>query len=192
MGGSRPFWRQRVATGIADYAPAVVNDYAGFVSGVFASAPAGWILHGSRSGGAGVSTDAEFRSTAHFATVEPSQLGWNATVGDDVVALHMTSRQWGWNARNCSPRYIGYEFAQSTEAEPIVDGQVRAFCWLLQRDREVWPTMPLVFKTHAEVDGTAEYGGFVDGKTDVFHKGSGLADELRRRIQARLAELGVT
>lgn len=139
-----------------------------------------------------MATDAEFRATATFATTDPARLGWNATIGDDIVAIHMSSRQWGWNARNCSTHYIGYEFAQATEADPISDAQVRAFCWLVQQDRAVWPAMPLVLKTHAEVDGTPEYGPFLDGKTDVFHRGSPSADDLKARIVARLAELGVT
>lgn len=148
------------------------------------------ILHGSRSGALN-STHQEFFGTANYAHNEPGGLGWNATIGTDEIALHMSYRQWGWNARGASQHYLGVEFAQSHVYNAIDDGQVRAFCWFFQDVRKVWPDLPARFPTHAELDGTIEYGGYHDGKTDVFPKGSQDTVELRKRILDRLALLGV-
>lgn len=150
------------------------------------------ILHGSRSGIAGRPTLLEFSGTAQYAMVEPNGLAWTATIGDDALAIHLPPDVWGWHARGCSPRYVGAEFAQATVGDPISDGQVRAFCYLFASIlRPVFPTLPLSFPTHAEVDGTAAYGGVLDGKSDVFPRSDPRADELRRRILARLAALGI-
>lgn len=155
----------------------------------------GVILHGSRSGRAGQPNEAgrhtEFVGTAQYAVNEPGGLGWNATVGHDEIAIHMLHSQWGWNARAASNKYLGVEFAQPTEAWPITDGQVRAFCWFVKEARKTWSHLPLQFPTHAELDGTQIYGGQYDGKTDVFRRGSPATDDLRARILAQLGLMGV-
>lgn len=148
---------------------------------MFAVKPTGVILHGSRSGRAQSIQD-EFNGTANYAA-SGIELGWHATIGEDAVALHMGYRQWGWNARGASTYYLAVEFAQPRLSDHISDGQIRAFCWFVQRAREAWPTLPLTFPTHAELPE-----GIKDGKTDVFPNG----DAIRARIFARLAELGVT
>lgn len=159
------------------------------VAGVFAAVPKGFILHGSRSGSQTNSTQQEYVGTSNYARTTP--YAFHATVGDDIVAIHMTAKQWGWNARGCSSKYIGVEFAQPVEARTISAAQVRAFCWVVQWARDIWPTIPLNLPTHAELDGTADYGGAYDGKTDVYSRGSPRVDELRGAIYRRLAELGV-
>lgn len=152
--------------------------------------PQGVILHGSRSGSATNTTAQEYLGTARYAVNEPGGLGWNATVGDDQIAVHMGYDQWGWNARGCSPVYLAVEFAQAVEARSISDAQVRAACWFFQQARARWPNLPANFPTHAELDGTPAYGQR-DGKTDVFSRGSPRADELRARIYARLQQMGI-
>jgi hypothetical protein len=150
----------------------------------------GVILHGSRSG-ASHSIHNEFVGTADYAVNEPGGLGWNATIGADEIAVHMRLSQWGWNARAASSRFFGVEFAQASVNDPIVDGQVRAFCWFVQQARALWPNLPLYFPTHAELDGTPIYGGYHDGKTDVFPKNDPRTEDLRHRIAVRLNDLGV-
>ena len=158
-------------------------------AGSYGSTPRGVILHGSRSGRAGTPKDVEYRGTASYERTnrlpEGGKLGWTATIGDGVVAVHLDPRTWGWNARAASSRYLAVEFAQATRDEPISDGQVDAFCaWYLTRARAAWPDLPASFPTHAEVERSGETGAR-DGKDDVFPDAR--ADELRARILARLS-----
>lgn len=162
----------------------------GAASGLFGETPKGVILHGSRSGAANT-THQEYLGTAAYAHNEPDGLGWNATIGSDELALHLTHRQWGWNARSASPYYLAVEFAQPTVQSPIDDGQVRAFCWFFESARKTWPDLGTAFPTHAELDGTVEYGGYHDGKTDVFPHGDARTVDLRKRILDRLAQEGL-
>jgi hypothetical protein len=143
------------------------------------------ILHSSRSGRASNSTHDEFEGTAAWNGNNPDGLSWNATIGEDEIAIHHDADEWGHNARGCSDNYLAVEFAQPVESRDISDAQVDVFCWYFMETRKRWPELPLRFPTHAELDGTAEYGRF-DGKSDVFSKGSPRADELRTRILERL------
>jgi hypothetical protein len=111
-----------------------------------------------------------------------SDLGWNATIGNDRLALHMPMKQWGWNARGCSSVYLAVELAQPLESFDITDGQVRAFAEFWRLARMAWPNLPAYFPTHSELDGTRAYGP-TDGKTDVFSKSSPRTEALRARIQ---------
>jgi hypothetical protein len=149
--------------------------------------PKGVVLHGSRSG-VNQSTKREFDGTRRWATVEPDGLGWNVTVGDDEISIHMPVEDWGWHARACSSRYLSCEFAQGIESLDISDAQVRTFCWWMRRHVfNKWPALEVVYimPTHAEVEHWGETGK-IDGKTDVFSFGSSRTEELRNRIKARL------
>ncbi len=190
MGNRRPF-RRRVAPAPepeapAAYKPAEVTDRFGTHAGHFVAQPLGVILHGSRSGRP-QSTNDEFWGTSNFAMV--TELGWNATVGDDIVAVHLQADEWGWNARSASQRYLAVEFAQPTVNDAISDAQVRAFChWFMDQGRHDWPRLPLVFPTHAELPE-----GVADGKTDICPRGDPRANDLRARIHKRLRDqYGVT
>lgn len=174
----------------APYQPAVLKAPTPNVLSRFYAPPQGVILHGSRSG-ISRSISAEADSTARYAATGANGLAWTATIGEDAVVIHTPYNRWGWNARRASMLYLAVEFAQPTVDDPITDGQVRAFCWLFQQMRQVWPELPAYFPTHAELDGTIEYGGIRDGKTDVFPPGDRRTEELRRRIGERLAETGV-
>jgi len=152
-------------------------------AGAFATQPQGVILHSSRSG-SGNDTAAEYRGTVAYAETGAGgqDLGWNATIGDDIYAVHFPCDRWGWNARAASQHYLAVEFAQATADLAISDAQVNAFChWLQKQALARWPGLPLVFPTHAELPE-----GVADGKSDVFPKEDPRADELRARIMARL------
>jgi hypothetical protein len=157
----------------------------GTIAGLFGSTPKGVILHSSRSGVVGRTTRAEFLGTANYAASGAGGLGWNATIGDDDIALHMATQAWGWNARAASPYYLAVELAQPVESADISDAQVRALAWFVRLARVHWPNLVDRYPTHAELDGN-ETGAY-DGKTDVFSKGSPRADELRSRLMIELA-----
>jgi hypothetical protein len=156
-------------------------------AGFFQHMPKGVVLHGSRSGHEEHSTHQEFEGTAHFAL--NTELGWNATVGDDEIALHLAADEWGHHARAASDDYLSVELAQPVLGVPISDGQVRAFCWWMRKFvLQRWPDLPLHFPTHAEVEQSGETGHF-DGKTDICEaEDVDTANEVRQRIFARLAD----
>lgn len=143
------------------------------------------MLHGSRSGIASKSTHDEFESTAAYAGSNPDSLGWNVTIGDDELAVHLNPDEWGWHARAASSHYLSVEFAQPVASRPVSDAQVDVFCyWLTAIVEPVWGALRHL-PTHAEVEASGETGAH-DGKTDVFPAGDPRADELRARIMARL------
>jgi hypothetical protein len=155
-------------------------------SGTFSSTPKGVILHGSRSGIAGNAKQREYEATARYEVNNPAGLGWNATIGEGVVAVHLTPKEWGWHALANSKAYLGCELAQATEGEPITDAQVDAFCdWFRLHVLPVWPEIPLHLPSHAEADREI---GVSQGKTDAFRLGDPRMDELRARIMGRLKQ----
>lgn len=173
-----------------DYLP-TVEEIPGNRAGSFPSVPRGVILHGSRSG-SGNNTDREYAGTVNYVRNGASGLGWNATIGDDVVGIHIGPDGYGWNARAASSKYLAVEFAQAVETKPISDAQVKAFCWwFISHVYPRWPSIPLNFPTHAELEARGETGQR-DGKTDVFSNGSPQSDELRSRILTTLQAMGLT
>jgi hypothetical protein len=166
--------------GMAEYKPRIDHDE-GTIGGRYTSQPVGVILHGSRSGVAGRSVEAEYHGTRGYAA-SGIELGWTCTVGNDAVSLHMTPAHWGWNARGASSRYLAVEFAQPTVAYTITDAQVRAFCWWLQYIALAqWPDLPFHFPMHSELPE-----GKADGKSDTYLPSDPRADDLRQRIAACL------
>lgn len=157
------------------------------IVGRFASRPAGVILHGSRSGRP-IGKEAEYRGTRNFAAGGANGLGWNATIGADILASHISPEWWGYSAGEHSRVYLATEFAQSLEGEPITDGQVRAFAhWFTTIARPAWPSLDLrvpgALPMHAELSQ-----GIRDGKSDAFRRGDPRADDLRGRIIAAVYE----
>jgi hypothetical protein len=158
----------------------------GQLGGFFSAMPKGVILHGSRSGVASRNIHDEFIGTANWAANNPGGLSWNATIGEDEIALHLPEDEWGHNARRASGMYLAVEFSQPTVNHSISDAQVEAFCWWFQNKVTArWEAFPLTFPTHAEVEAWG-LTGRIDGKTDVFPNGDPRTDELRQRILARL------
>lgn len=150
------------------------------------SLPKGFVLHGTRSGRAEFTTAQEYAATVGYVQRgTDGTTGWHITCGDNILAIHMAPDQYGWHARRASPFYLACEFAQPVDRR-ISDAQVNAFCWWVQNVAlAMWPRIPMVFRTHAELEVAGETGAR-DGKTDCHPYGSPDADDLRARIMARL------
>jgi hypothetical protein len=155
---------------------------AGNSAGAFDATPKGVILHGTRSG-RGYETDAELRATVRYVEAGAGGLGWHATVGEDAVCEHLRPGLYGWNAREHSSQYLALELAQADVSRPIGDGQVRAAAWWIAQARAVWPALPLVFPSHAELAA-----GVRDGKTDPYPRYDPRMEDLRSRVLRRLTE----
>lgn len=174
------------------YAPRVISMPLASLSERYAylRTPLGFLLHGTRSSVSRPAAE-EFPGAAQYEMNRDDGEGAVCTIGDDAIAQHLPWSEWCWHARGASRYYVGCEFAQGTAGDEITDAQVRAFCAVVQKVRKVYPGVPLAFPTHAELDGTAIYGPYHDGKTDVFPRGDPRTDELRSRIIARLKEIGI-
>jgi hypothetical protein len=178
---------QQAATVTAEGAimPEIIVDTPrpGQAAGVFAAQPFGVILHGSRGGASSVA--AEYAGTAAWAVKNPDGLCWNATIGEGRYCVHLSARDWGWNARAESRDFLAVEFAQSRLASPISDAQVAAFAaWFTAEVEPVWPGLlaaGLRLPMHSELTS-----GAADGKSDAFLAGSANANNLRRRIMLAL------
>ncbi len=154
----------------------------------FAVPPKGFILHGSRSGVSGRSKETEYQGCANWCLVNPDDLSWHATIGENKYAVHMDMKRWGWNARAASKNYIAVEFAQATVNEPITDAQVAAFVHFVKTIvQPAWKEIPLNLVTHADVERNGETGT-IDGKTDVFPFNSKEAAELKERIMKEFGQ----
>jgi hypothetical protein len=167
--------------------PTVRAEYVpGQVAGLYATQPRGIILHGSRSGKKQDPLK-EYAGTVNWAVKNPEGLGWTATIGPGVYCVHMTCKQWGWNAREHSRDFLAVEFAQPTIADPITDAMVAAFAeWYRVEVRRAWPLLTprvLVLPMHSELPA-----GKRDGKSDAFMPDSPQAKDLRARIYAALEE----
>lgn len=154
-------------------------------AGRFMGTPKGIVLHGSRSGVAGNPKDKEYLGTARYEVSNPNGLGWHATIGEHKVAVHLDPKEWGWHALQASKTYLGVEFAQAVEGEPITDAQVAALVdWIKTRALPSWPSLPMHFPSHAEVD--RDENKVNQGKTDAFRLGDPRMDDLRKRIMVGL------
>ncbi len=166
------------------YTP-TIEQVRGNASGTFQVQPQGVILHGTRSG-QNYTTRQEYDATVNYVKNGAGGLGWSATIGDDVIALHLLAGEWGWNSRAASSKYLAVEFAQATVDREISPAQVKVFAWwFLNRARVAWPNLPLTFPTHAELPE-----GQADGKTDPMPRGDPRADQLRARILAEIKRQG--
>jgi hypothetical protein len=162
----------------------------------YLTVPKGFAIHGTRSGYSRP-VQSEFPGAAGYEVNRIDGCGAVCTLGEDTVAQHLPWNQWPWHARRASRYYVACEYAQGTADDEITDGEVRSFAWVVQQVRAVYPTIPLLFRTHAELENEGETGpnpetGRNDGKSDVFGYQDPRADELRARTYARLAELGIT
>ena len=90
----------------------------------------------------------------------------------------MAPDEWGHNAREHSPVYIGIELAQATIDKPISDEAVETAAWYI-RERVLprWPDLPLNLVSHATLPA-----GQRDGKTDPFPIGDPRWEDLKTRL----------
>lgn len=170
-------------------APSVVQviiKKTGNIAGAMVGTPKGFLLHGSRSGIKGNPKKQEALACANWCINNPDGMGWHATIGEGEYYVHMPANKWGWNAFEASKSYIAVEFAQATVDEAISDAQVEAFVSFCKNEVfPVYPNIPLVLKTHAEVEKSGETVK-TSGKTDVFPYGDARAEELKQRIMNTL------
>jgi len=162
--------------------PTILDRPSPYIAGVFTACPKGFLLHSSRSGLARSEYD-EFLSTAAYCQSNPAGLAWHASIGPQVVAVHLSPRQWGWNARSpASYEWIASEFAQGRLDDPIGDEQIDAFCWYaLHEVRPVWPDIPLVLIHHSQT-----VSGQRDGKSDIYPIDDPELAAFNERILSRL------
>ena len=156
------------------------------------AAPRGGLLHATASP-TGKSVEDEYRGTVNFVRNGAGGLGWDVTIGHDVLCEHAPDLSlWGYHARRASHVYMAAEFAKSAYGDQrITDGQIRAWCWWwVNRVLKRYPGTPLYLPTHAEIDQRGETGVY-DGKVDIYPFGSRQAEDVRSRIKARLAMVGV-
>jgi hypothetical protein len=163
----------------------------GSIQGLYSQRPNGVILHGSRSSRSW-STAKEFESTRNFAARGAGGLGWSATIGEEedathgtvpAYSVHMTPRQWGYNARSESSKRLAVEFAQARLSDPITDDQIAAFAhWYEHEIVPVWGELDVDddgdMPCHSELSEGAR-----DGKSDTFLSHSAEANDLRERIR---------
>ena len=163
---------------------------------MFPTKPIGFLLHGTRSGAPHYDIDQEYAGTLNYVRAGASGLGWQATIGNDAVALHLPWTHWAWHAYDASRILIGLEFAQATVEGAITDAQIRAAAWCIAQayaaTRERWGTpIPVAFWTHAEVEANGWTHHTPEGKTDTFPMSDPRAVALKSRLLARLRQLGV-
>lgn len=176
---------------LSEWAPREVVYREGTIAGSFAQAPNGTILHGTRSGVRKSLYD-EWLGTSGYAA-SGIELGWSVTVGPGVITRHMGEAQWGWNAHGESQRKLAIEHAQTGYGgynEDMPDEVIWTDAWWIKNyARKRWPSLPLYFPTHAEL----EVLGLVprQGKTDIYAWGDERADTFRGRLAERLRRIGV-
>jgi hypothetical protein len=158
---------------------------AGTQAGSFVERPRGIILHGSRSGQSW-SIDREFDSCRNYAAGGANGLGWNATVGEMEYSIHLSARNWGWNARSASRSFLGVELAQARYGDPITDAMVIALVhWYQHEVLPMWGELPLGSDAALPSHNSLPEGA-ADGKSDCYLDPSPELTNLRKRIRALL------
>lgn len=171
----RPFWRKY--TGVTP----IIIQVPGNLWNRFGATPRGIIFHGTRSGQP-YSVEQEFQATLNYVRAGAGGLGWNATIGNDKIAIHGPATHWGWNARDASRNYLALEFAQPTAAVDITPAQIRAAAFYIATYA---PHVPRHWPSHAEVERWGETGQ-IDGKSDVYPYGDPRMDQLRSAVATLL------
>lgn len=148
------------------------------------------ILHGSRSGVVWTLRD-EFNSTRGYARSGAAGLGWNATVGEGALSVHMKATEWGWNAREHSDQYGAVEIANARLGDPVTDGEVRSVAaYLVDRFLPYHPHLGKTLVDRVRACELPEHwelpAGVRDGKTDVVYRHGG---ELAARVRTASLEL---
>lgn len=151
----------------------------GNVAGSFIATPLGIILHSTRSTVARYSEREEWGATINYVRNGAGGLGWHATIGPGLCAIHMAPDQWGHNAREHSAAYIAIELAQSTVDKPISDAEVETAAWYIKEHvLPRWPALPMNLVLHSELPA-----GRRDGKTDAYAHDDPRGAELKQRLR---------
>lgn len=155
----------------------------GSVAGRLTRTPIGIILHSTRSTVARYSEAEEWGATVNYVRRGAAGLGWHATIGPGLLAIHMEADEWGHNAREHSSTYIAIELAQSTADKPISDESVESAAWYV-RDRVLprWPALSMNLVLHSELPA-----GVRDGKSDAFPRDDERGADLKLRLRALLS-----
>jgi hypothetical protein len=155
-----------------------VGDVPGNVVGEFvAGKPLGWILHATRSGQP-YSERQEFDGTVNYVKAGAAGLGWEATIGPGLVAIHNPPHEWAYNAREHSDDYRAVEIAQAHLGDPISDATLETLAWYI---RTYGGATPRVFVFHSGLPA-----GQRDGKTDPFASGDPAGAVFLQRLRALL------
>lgn len=85
-----------------------------------------------------------------------------------MLAIHLTPKEWGWNAREHSNDYLAVEVAQANLGDPLGPRTIDTIAWyVVYQVLPVWPTLPMFFPQHSTLPA-----GIVDGKSDLYPKDS--------------------
>lgn len=145
------------------YRPVILT-VQGHVEGVFSTQPKGILVHSTRSTSPVNNQLQEFYGTINYVRQGADGLGWNATCGPNILAIHMQANQWAWNAREDSLNYIAIEHAQPNLDGPIDDNTLKASAYYIKHYvLLMYPNININIVHHSELPA-----GKRDGKTDVF------------------------
>jgi hypothetical protein len=149
------------------------------VIGLIPIIPKGIILHSTRSGQQYDEIE-EYDGTVGYVRRGADGHGWHVTIGPDRVAMHMTPREWGWNARWHSSEYLAIEFSQSNLGWEISDRQLRAAAWWIKNYVvPIWPrAVATNYVFHSELAA-----GIADGKTDAYPRSSGAGVPFKAQLR---------
>lgn len=145
------------------YKPTILH-VGGNVEGTMTTQPKGILAHGTRSGNSSNTESQEFYGTLNFIRNGAAGLGWHATIGPNLLSIHMSAEQWAYNAREHSDKWIALEFAQPVLGAEISDASIKAGAYYIKHYAlRSWPTLPMTIIHHSELPA-----GIRDGKTDIF------------------------
>lgn len=152
----------------------VVLAVQGNVEGRFVREPKGILWHATRSTSTIYNEVQEFYGTVQHVRNGAGGLGWHATVGPDLLAVHMLAAEWAFSAREHSDDYIAIEVAQRQLDVPIQVSSIKAAAHFVKvYVLPVWPNLDVVNQVHH----SQLAAGIRDGKTDIFRRNDTLAIE---------------
>jgi hypothetical protein len=156
----------RIGPAPIGYKPVILS-VQGNVEGRFASAPKGILWHSTRSTSPTNTEAQEFYGTVNYVRQGADGLGWHATCGPNLLAVHMLAAQWAYNAREHSDDYIAIEVAQRNIDIPISLDSVKAAAYFIKMYvLPIWPSLDL----NNQVHHSQTVAGIRDGKSDIFRR----------------------
>lgn len=139
----------------------------GNVEGRFTTQPKGILWHSTRSGNQTYNESQEFFGTVQYVRQGADGLGWHATVGPGLLAVHMFASEWAYNAREHSSEYIAIEVAQRGLDTPISADSIKTAAYFVKVSvLPVWPNLDL----NKQIHHSQTAAGIRDGKTDIYRR----------------------